>query len=66
VDLEPPRRVLVDEEFDLVFQRTDPPVDADYVTVTQVLSLCRRARVLNRPEGILAANRSSTPSTSPS
>jgi glutathione synthase len=31
-------------------------VDADYVTVTQILSLCRRARVLNRPEGILAAN----------
>ncbi len=56
VDLEPPRQVLVDEEFDLVFQREDPPVDADYVTVTQILSLCRRARVLNRPEGILAAN----------
>ena len=25
VDLEPPRQVLVDDEFDLVFQRTDPP-----------------------------------------
>jgi glutathione synthase len=56
VDLEPPRQVLLDDEFDLVFQRTDPPVDADYVTVSQILSLCRRARVLNRPEGILAAN----------
>lgn len=56
VDLEPPRQVLVDDEFDLVFQREDPPVDADYITVTQILSLCRRARVLNRPEGILAAN----------
>ncbi len=56
VDLEPARRVVVDDELDLVFQRKDPPVDADYVTVTQILSLCRRARVLNRPEGILAAN----------
>jgi glutathione synthase len=56
VDLEPARQVVVDDEFDLVFQRKDPPVDADYVTVTQILSLCRRARVLNRPEGILAAN----------
>ncbi len=56
VDLEPARQVVVDDEFDLVFQRKDPPVDVDYVTVTQILSLCRRARVLNRPEGILAAN----------
>jgi glutathione synthase len=56
VDLEPPRQVVVDEEFDVVFQREDPPVDADYVTATQILSLCRRALVLNRPEGILAAN----------
>jgi len=56
VELEPARLVPVDDEFDLVFQRKDPPVDADYVTVTQILSLCRRARVLNRPEGILGAN----------
>ena len=56
VELEPPRTVLVDDEFDLVFQRMDPPVDVEYITVTQILSLCRRARVLNRPEGILAAN----------
>jgi glutathione synthase len=56
VELEPPLVVLVDDEFDLVFQRKDPPVDVEYVTVTQILSLCRRARVLNRPEGILAAN----------
>ncbi|MHC4933786.1 MAG: glutathione synthase [Planctomycetota bacterium] len=56
VDVAPGRQVLLDAEFDLVFQREDPPVDADYVTATQMLSLCRRARVLNRPEGILAAN----------
>ena len=41
---------------DVVFQREDPPVDAEYVTSTQILTLCRRARVLNRPQGILAAN----------
>jgi len=46
----------VDDDVDLVFQRKDPPVDAEYVTTTQILTLCRRARVLNRPEGILAAN----------
>jgi glutathione synthase len=48
--------VALDEAADVVFQRKDPPVDADYVTATQILSLCRRALVLNRPEGILAAN----------
>jgi len=50
------RKLMVDEEVDLVFQRVDPPVDAEYLTATQILSLCRRAVVLNRPEGILAAN----------
>lgn len=49
-------RVALDEVADVVFQRKDPPVDADYITATQILSLCRRALVLNRPEGILAAN----------
>jgi glutathione synthase len=50
------RTVLLDEEVDLVFQRVDPPVDAEYRIATQILALCRRAVVLNRPEGILAAN----------
>jgi glutathione synthase len=50
------RVVHLDDEVDLAFQRKDPPVDAEYVIATQILSLCRRARVLNRPEGILAAN----------
>jgi glutathione synthase len=49
-------RSLALEEADVVLQRTDPPVDAAYVTATQILTLCRRALVLNRPEGILAAN----------
>ena len=50
------RSLALDEEADVVLQRTDPPVDAAYVTATQILTLCRRALVLNRPAGILAAN----------
>jgi len=56
VELEAPRRSVLDDDFDVVFQRTDPPVDTAYVEATQILSLCRRALVLNRPQGILAAN----------
>jgi len=56
VELDAPRASVLDDDFDVVFQRTDPPVDAAYVEATQILSLCRRARVLNRPQGILAAN----------
>ncbi len=51
-----PRTVALDDAADVVFQRKDPPVDAAYVIATQILSLCRRAIVLNRPQGILAAN----------
>ena len=50
------RSVALDTEADVVLQRVDPPVDAAYVTATQLLALCRRALVLNRPTGILAAN----------
>jgi glutathione synthase len=48
--------VHLDAEIDVAFQRKDPPVDAEYVIATQILALCRRTLVLNRPEGILAAN----------
>jgi glutathione synthase len=48
--------LVLDEDADVVLQRTDPPVDAAYVTATQILTLCHRALVLNRPAGILAAN----------
>ncbi|MFP6564098.1 MAG: glutathione synthase [Myxococcota bacterium] len=50
------RRVLLDAEIDVAFQRVDPPVDAPYILATQMLALCRRTRVLNRPESILAYN----------
>jgi glutathione synthase len=52
----PPRFVVLDDEFDVIFQRKDPPVDSDYITATQILALCSRCRVLNRPQSILAAN----------
>jgi len=52
----PPYHALLDDDVDVVFQRKDPPVDTNYVTATQILTLCRRSLVLNRPEGILAAN----------
>ncbi len=55
-DLGEPRRADLDAEFEAVFQRKDPPVDEAYVTATQILALCKRAWVLNRPSGILAAN----------
>jgi glutathione synthase len=54
-DLGSPGTLRLDDA-DLVFQRKDPPVDAAYVVTTQLLTLCRRALVLNRPEGVLAAN----------
>ena len=54
----PPRRSRrartcssLDDDVDLVLQRKDPPVDSAYVIATQILSLCRRALVLNRPAG---------------
>jgi glutathione synthase len=55
-ELGPESSVVLDDVADVVLQRKDPPVDADYVISTQILSLCRRALVLNRPSGILAAN----------
>jgi len=51
-----PAQDLVLDDMDVVFQRKDPPADPAYVIATQILRLCRRALVLNRPEGILAAN----------
>jgi glutathione synthase len=56
VDVGPARSLVLDDDVDLVWQRKDPPVDAAYVTATQILGLCRRALVLNRPASILARN----------
>ncbi|NNL84656.1 MAG: glutathione synthase [Myxococcales bacterium] len=56
MSLEAGQEVVLDDVADVVWQRKDPPVDAEYVVATQILTLCHRATVLNRPEGILAAN----------
>src|SRR3990172_5878875 len=50
-ELGEPRELHLDDEVDVAFQRKDPPVDAEYVVATQILALCRRTVVLNRPEG---------------
>jgi glutathione synthase len=51
-----PHTVHLDDATDVVFQRKDPPVDLDYVTATQILALCRRSLVLNRPDTVIWAN----------
>jgi glutathione synthase len=56
VDKGAPRSVILDESVDVAFQRVDPPVDEAYITATQLLGICRRTLVLNRPESILALN----------
>ncbi len=56
VDQGPQRRVILDDEVEVVFQRKDPPVDPAYVAATQILGICQKTLVLNRPEAILALN----------
>ena len=56
VDFGRTERIVLDEEVDLAFQRTDPPVDADYIVATQILGTCRRTLCLNRPSSIVAFN----------
>jgi len=52
----PSRRVILDEAVDVALQRKDPPVDVDYSVATQILGVCERTRVLNRPTSVLAYN----------
>ena len=51
-----PRFLLTDRDVDVVFQRTDPPVDDAFIVASQILDLCRRALVLNRPASVVAYN----------
>lgn len=51
-----PRTVVLDDDLDVVWQRKDPPVDVDFITATQILALCQRALVLNRPDTVIWAN----------
>jgi glutathione synthase len=55
-ELAEPRTLVLDDGVDAVLQRKDPPVDADYVAATQILALCRRALVVNRPDTVIWAN----------
>ncbi len=45
-----------DAEVDVAFQRKDPPVDRDFIVATQILYVCRRTIVLNRPTAVIAYN----------
>ena len=45
-----------DEEIDVAFQRKDPPVDRDFIIATQILDVCQRTIVLNRPAAVIAYN----------
>lgn len=45
-----------DAEIDVAFQRKDPPVDRDYIIATQILDVCERTIVLNRPASVIAFN----------
>ena len=51
-----PRLVVLDRDADVAFQREDPPVDTSYVVATQILGLCERCLVLNRPASVIAYN----------
>jgi glutathione synthase len=56
VEKGPSRQLILDEEVDIALQRVDPPVDAAYITATQILGLCRKTRVINHPKSVLAYN----------
>ncbi len=45
-------------ELDLVMMRKDPPVDIHFITATQILALAEKqgAKIVNRPQNIIACN----------
>ncbi len=45
-----------DQEIDVALQRKDPPVDGDFIVATQILDVCQRTIVLNRPAAVIAYN----------
>jgi len=52
----PVRSVDFDLEIDVAFQRKDPPVDRDYIVATQILDVCTKTIVLNRPSSVISFN----------
>ncbi len=51
-----PRIFDFDREIDVALQRKDPPVDRDYIVATQILDICTRTIILNRPTSVIAFN----------
>jgi len=45
-----------DHDIDVAFQRTDPPVDRDFIIATQILHICTQTIVLNRPSSVISYN----------
>lgn len=52
----PARSVDFDREIHVAFQRKDPPVDRDYIVATQILDVCQKTLVLNRPSSVITFN----------
>ncbi|MDX2471276.1 MAG: glutathione synthase [SAR324 cluster bacterium] len=46
---------LAVDDFDAVMIRKDPPFDEDYFMTTHFLSLCKKAKVINRPSALREA-----------
>jgi glutathione synthase len=44
------------DDFKVIFMRKDPPVDSKYIFETQLLSLCKKALVVNNPASLLINN----------
>jgi len=44
------------DSMDLIFMRSDPPVDTAYITACQILALCKKARVINNPNSLITYN----------
>ena len=43
------------DDFDVILIRKDPPFDEDYFMTTHFLSLCKKAKVVNRPSALREA-----------
>ncbi len=44
------------DDFDLVFMRKDPPLDSLYLHQVQILSLCKKTKVINDPSALIKFN----------
>jgi glutathione synthase len=51
-----PCKALELDSMDLIFMRSDPPVSEEYITACQILSLCKKAKLINSPTALLSFN----------